>query len=143
MSHYDVIVVGAGIAGSLVAKELGRQGRRVLVLEAGERVTDPARGHREALDRYATASAKVPGSAHRPHLAVGWPEVTDLTGTDGVPGFRAAGHLLQDGPAPVRQRLRPGQWRHRQRLDRPRPAHAAGGLRHRSLRIRAPLATHL
>lgn len=100
MSHYDVIVVGAGIAGSLVAKELSRWGRRVLVLEAGERATDPARGHREALDRYATASAKVPGSAHRPHPAVGWPEVTDLTGTDGDPGFRAAGHLLQDGPLP-------------------------------------------
>ncbi|MEU3781681.1 GMC family oxidoreductase [Streptomyces sp900129855] len=100
VSHYDVIVVGAGIAGSLVAKELGRQGRRVLVLEAGERATDSARAHREALDRYATASAKVPGSAHRHHPAAGWPDVTDLMGTDGDPGFRAAGHLLQDGPLP-------------------------------------------
>ncbi|ELP67017.1 GMC oxidoreductase [Streptomyces turgidiscabies Car8] len=99
-SRYDVIVVGAGIAGSIVAKELGRQGRRVLVLEAGERVTDSAQGHREALDRYATATAKVPGSTHRPHPTVGWPDVTDLTGTEGVPGFRAAGHLLQDGPLP-------------------------------------------
>ncbi|MDX3752951.1 GMC family oxidoreductase [Streptomyces sp. AK08-02] len=100
VSHYDVIVVGAGIAGSLVAKELGRRGRRVLVLEAGEREPDSERGHREALDRFATASAKVPGSTHRSHPAVGWPDVTDLTGTDGVPGFRASGHLLQDGPLP-------------------------------------------
>ncbi|HEY8983108.1 MAG TPA: GMC family oxidoreductase [Streptomyces sp.] len=100
MSRYDVIVVGAGIAGSIVAKELGRRGRRVLVLEAGEREVDAARGHREALDRYATASAKVPGSAQRPHPAVGWPDVTDLAGVDGEPGFRAGGHLLQDGQLP-------------------------------------------
>ncbi|MFD7100234.1 FAD-dependent oxidoreductase [Streptomyces xanthophaeus] len=35
--HYDVIVVGGGVAGSLVARQLGERGRRVLVLEAGAR----------------------------------------------------------------------------------------------------------
>lgn len=33
---YDVVVVGTGISGSIIAKELGRQGHRVLILEAGE-----------------------------------------------------------------------------------------------------------
>ncbi|MFE9884428.1 FAD-dependent oxidoreductase [Streptomyces scopuliridis] len=33
--RFDVIVVGAGIAGSLVARRLGDRGWRVLVLESG------------------------------------------------------------------------------------------------------------
>ncbi|MFE1554387.1 GMC family oxidoreductase [Streptomyces sp. NPDC058734] len=95
MNHYDVIVVGAGVAGSLVAHRLGRHARRVLVLEAG-----PAQGEHDPLTTYLTAPAKVPGSAHREHPAAPWPEVTDLTGTDGPPGFRATGHLPQNGPLP-------------------------------------------
>ncbi|WP_241826861.1 FAD-dependent oxidoreductase, partial [Streptomyces graminilatus] len=63
--RYDVIVVGAGIAGSLVARALGERGRRVLVLEAGVRAADPARGHLEALETYRSAAAKVPGSPYR------------------------------------------------------------------------------
>ncbi|WP_405977442.1 GMC family oxidoreductase [Streptomyces sp. NBC_00158] len=94
MSRYDVIVVGAGVAGSLVAHRLGLRGRRVLVLEAG--AADPADPHAA----FVTASAKVPGSPYTPHPAAAWPEVTDLAGADGAPGFRAAGHLLQDGPLP-------------------------------------------
>ena len=39
--RYDVIVVGGGVAGSLVARHLGDQGRRVLVLEAGARAGKP------------------------------------------------------------------------------------------------------
>lgn len=96
--RYDVIVVGAGIAGSLVAKALGEQGRRVLVLEAGVRAADPVRGHREALETYYSAAAKVPGSPYRAHPAAPWPEVTDIAGRGG--GHRAEGHLLQRGELP-------------------------------------------
>lgn len=85
MSRYDVIVVGAGVAGSLVAHRLGGQGRKVLVLEAG------AGDH---------AREDAPFPAHRAHPAAPWPEVTDLVGTDAPPGFRTAGHLHQDGPLP-------------------------------------------
>ncbi|MFF2191385.1 GMC family oxidoreductase [Streptomyces sp. NPDC058157] len=95
MNHYDVIVVGAGVAGSLVAHRLGRRARRVLVLEAG-----PGQAGHDPLATYLTAPAKVPGSAYREHPAAPWPEVTDLTGTDGTPGFRASGHLPQNGPLP-------------------------------------------
>jgi glucose dehydrogenase len=36
----DVVIVGSGIAGALVAKQLGLAGRKVLLLEAG---AEPAR----------------------------------------------------------------------------------------------------
>ena len=39
--HYDVIVVGAGSAGSVVTRRLVDAGRRVLLLEAGGQDTNP------------------------------------------------------------------------------------------------------
>ncbi|SES05372.1 Choline dehydrogenase [Streptomyces sp. yr375] len=98
-ARYDVIVVGAGIAGSLVAKALGERGRRVLVLEAGVRAADPEQGHLKALETYYSAAAKVPGSPYRARPAAPWAEVTDVAGLDGG-GYRADGHLLQRGELP-------------------------------------------
>lgn len=34
-TEYDVVIVGSGVAGSIIAKELGQGGHRVLVMEAG------------------------------------------------------------------------------------------------------------
>jgi choline dehydrogenase-like flavoprotein len=34
-TFYDAVVVGGGISGSIIADELSRAGKRVLVLEAG------------------------------------------------------------------------------------------------------------
>ncbi|MDP5016559.1 MAG: NAD(P)-binding protein, partial [Dolichospermum sp.] len=34
-TFYDVVIVGAGVAGAIVAKQLSEQGKRVLILEAG------------------------------------------------------------------------------------------------------------
>ncbi|MFJ4905228.1 GMC oxidoreductase [Streptomyces sp. NPDC093249] len=90
---YDVVVVGGGFAGTLMAHRLGAAGRRVLVLEAGARAGDAERGHREAVDTFLAATVKVPGSPYVPHPAAPWPEVTDL-----APG--ADGHLVQRGPLP-------------------------------------------
>lgn len=51
----DVVIVGAGVAGLLVAWRLARAGVQVLVLESGPRVN-----RLEALDTYRKAVAKVP-----------------------------------------------------------------------------------
>ena len=43
-SSYDVIVVGAGIAGSTLAATLGKQGRKVLIIERDITPPDTFRG---------------------------------------------------------------------------------------------------
>ena len=61
---YDVVIVGAGIAGSIVARELGRQGKRVLILESGPQ-TPPT--NREAyLENFYRSTTKTPESPYPP-----------------------------------------------------------------------------
>ncbi|MDH6144502.1 choline dehydrogenase-like flavoprotein [Kitasatospora sp. GP30] len=95
--RWDVIVVGAGFAGSLVAKVLGDRGWRVLVLEAGAGATDA--GPDRALEAYRTALVKSPNSPYPTSPSAPSPDVPDLTGRpDG--GYRAHGYLVQRGPRP-------------------------------------------
>ncbi|MEU8549209.1 GMC family oxidoreductase [Streptomyces roseoverticillatus] len=98
-ARYDVIVVGAGLSGSLVAKELGDKGWRVLVLEAGTGTLDSWPGHLDALDTFYAAPAKVPNSPYRPNAAAPSPDVLDLTGLPSG-GYRTSGYFLQQGPLP-------------------------------------------
>ena len=64
-SSYDVVVVGSGISGALVALKLGEGNKRVLVLEAGEPFDTNIN---EEMDRFYRATAKVPESAYKPKL---------------------------------------------------------------------------
>lgn len=76
--RYDVVVVGAGVAGSLLAKQLGERGHRVLVLEAGvgsAGAAGDAAGERvSAVRRFQQAAAKVPSSALAPNPLVPSPK---------------------------------------------------------------------
>jgi len=96
--RYDVIVIGAGIAGSLVAKHLGRQGWQVLVLEAGTGGRETWEGHLDAVETFRSAVAKVPNSPFRRNAAAPSPDVLDLA-PDGV-GFTANGYFVQNGELP-------------------------------------------
>ncbi|MFI9240485.1 GMC family oxidoreductase [Streptomyces sp. NPDC053079] len=97
--RYDVIVAGAGLAGSLVAKQLGDQGWRVLVLEAGTRTLDTWPGHLDAMNTYYGALAKVPNAPYRPNAAAPSPDVLDLVGLP-AGGYRANGYFVQNGALP-------------------------------------------
>jgi choline dehydrogenase-like flavoprotein len=58
--QYDVIIVGAGVAGALVGWKLAQAGRRVLILEAGEE----GRSRAELVEEFAAASIKSLGSPY-------------------------------------------------------------------------------
>lgn len=64
-NHFDVVIVGAGVSGALIAKQLGAAGKSVCILEAGIDYKDSAA---EALQRFYTAQAKVPESPYTPAI---------------------------------------------------------------------------
>jgi glucose dehydrogenase len=61
----DVVIVGSGIAGALIAKILATAGKKVLILEAGEAVPPDIKSY---MDRFLNATAKVPESPYPPAL---------------------------------------------------------------------------
>jgi len=63
--QYDVVIIGAGVSGNLIAKELGLAGKKVLILEAGLSVPD---SREEYMENFYLALAKTPESPY-PALA--------------------------------------------------------------------------
>jgi choline dehydrogenase-like flavoprotein len=57
---FDIVVIGAGVAGAIVAYRLAKAGARVLMLEAGSR--NPSRA--QMVGAYAIAAAKTPHSPY-------------------------------------------------------------------------------
>jgi choline dehydrogenase-like flavoprotein len=65
MPDPDVVIVGSGIAGALIAKVLATNGKKVLILEAGEQLPPDINGY---MNRFLNATAKVPESPYPPEL---------------------------------------------------------------------------
>jgi choline dehydrogenase-like flavoprotein len=61
--QYDVVIVGAGVAGSIIASELAAAGKRVLILEAGPAVPDNRSAY---MDNFYLSNAKTPESPYPP-----------------------------------------------------------------------------
>jgi choline dehydrogenase-like flavoprotein len=63
--EWDVVIVGSGFAGALIANELGKAHKKVLVLEAGAGVPPNFNAY---MTRFYSASAKVPESPYTPAI---------------------------------------------------------------------------
>jgi choline dehydrogenase-like flavoprotein len=96
----DVAIVGAGIAGAIVARRLAEAGADVIVLEAGEAVGLTWEDYQGNIRRFLAAPAKVPNAAWPSSPAAPSPNVLDITPLtpDGPPG--TSGYFVQMGPIP-------------------------------------------
>lgn len=104
-AEFDAVIVGAGIVGALLAKELTRAGKRILILEAGTASgvdnSDPQafKTYSSFVDRYQTALIKIPNSPYPPN-----PKAPSTYATDNVqikPGGKIdSGYAIQTGPYP-------------------------------------------
>jgi glucose dehydrogenase len=93
--EWDVVIVGSGFAGALIAHELGKAKKSVIILEAGAGVPPNIN---EYMNRFYMASAKVPESPYTPEVFgpaglndpnevnAGRPTVLSLLGDPGPPG---------------------------------------------------------
>ena len=77
--RYDAVIVGAGIAGALIAKYLTREGFRVCLLEAGAGDAQSLEGYNGHLRDFLLASSKGPESAWKPSVNAPQPNPADRT----------------------------------------------------------------
>lgn len=104
-NNYDVVIVGSGIAGSIVAKLLTNEGKKVLLLEAGLKAgmeMNPEKvykNYQNYLNRFYQASAKVPNAPYPNLKDAPSSNVLDLEPIQkGVPSDK--GYFVQMGPLP-------------------------------------------
>ncbi|MFM6358546.1 MAG: GMC family oxidoreductase [Planktothrix sp.] len=65
---YDAVIVGAGVAGAIVAKELSQQGKTVLILEAGKSKDLTLAGFQSYVDAFYKEVEKHPNSPYGENL---------------------------------------------------------------------------
>lgn len=95
---WDVVIVGAGIAGALAAYKLSQAGKRVLVLDAGPPVP-PNRG--DYMQRFYLAMSKVPESPYPNNPDAGRPRSDDNATITTDPHHPTPdSYLVQTGPLP-------------------------------------------
>src|SRR2546430_1172212 len=62
---FDVVIVGSGFAGALIANELAKPGKKVAILEAGDGIPPNINDY---MERFYKSSAKVPESPYTPPI---------------------------------------------------------------------------
>jgi choline dehydrogenase-like flavoprotein len=94
---YDAVIVGGGIAGSIIADQLSRAGQRVLILEAGPAEDLTIRGYEDYLSRFYSAVSKDNQAPYPQNPNAPMPRSTDARRI--LPGQPdASAYLVQTGP---------------------------------------------
>jgi choline dehydrogenase-like flavoprotein len=94
---YDAVIVGGGIAGSIIADQLSRAGQRVLILEAGLAKDLTISGYEDYLTTFYGAVSKDNQSPYPENPDVPMPRSTDVRRiTPGQP--ETSGYIVQNGP---------------------------------------------
>ena len=88
--QYDVVIVGGGTAGALIAKRLTQAKLRVLLLEAGPATPAEFDGYTKHLEHFYATAAKGPESPWPPSPNAPQPDTRDLHSGDG--------YFVQKGP---------------------------------------------
>jgi len=96
--HYDAVIVGSGFAGAVMAKQLSKAGKCVLIVEAGTG-NDSFGQHLQHVRTFMAATAKTPNSPYPNSPNAPQPEVTDV---EKIPpgGVTHKGYFVQAGPYP-------------------------------------------
>jgi choline dehydrogenase-like flavoprotein len=90
VTEFDVVIVGAGVAGALIAHRLTSAGLRVQVLEAGPDTAQRYEEYERHLQQFYAATAKGPESPWTPAQAAGQPDTANLRKNNG--------YFVQRGP---------------------------------------------
>ncbi len=94
---YDAVIVGAGIASSIIANELARAGKSVLILEAGPKGDATFKDYEAYLNRYYATAEKDNQSPYPANANASMPRSTDARPIrPGVPN--TSGYVVQNGP---------------------------------------------
>jgi choline dehydrogenase-like flavoprotein len=95
--HYDAVIVGSGISGSIIANALSQAGKRVLILEAAAGDDITMRGYEGYLSDYYAAVSKDNQAPYPVNLNAEMPRSTVVHKL--VPGqIDGSSYLVQNGP---------------------------------------------
>ena len=93
-AQHDVVIIGAGVGGAILAQQLTLAGKNVLLLEAGVATDMDWSGYQQSLETFYGAYAKVPESPYPRNPNAPQPDVLDIGGPIGT------GYFIQKGPVP-------------------------------------------
>lgn len=99
-TNYDVVIVGSGVSGAILALELSKQSYRVLVVEAGAGGDMTIAGYEDYLSEFYASVSKDPNSPYRANRNAPMPRSPDVRRLyDGQTDSES--YIVQNGPTPL------------------------------------------
>ena len=96
--EYDVVIVGSGVSGSIIAKQLSAAGRRVAVLEAGPAEDQTQRDYDSYLERFYLSASKDNQSPYPDNPLVPMPRDPLVQSLRPGQTDATSGYLVQNAP---------------------------------------------